>query len=241
MVEKGSLLYEGKAKKLYKTNDSSVLWVEYKDEATAFNGEKKEKVSGKGSLTNIISSELFAYLRRQGVQSHFIEQVSPTEQLIKPLSMIPLEVVVRFVAAGSLSKRLGIPEGEIFPQPIIEFYYKNDELGDPLLTEDHLEYLELLSPKEYAKVKVEAIIIFKYLQKLCDQSGLQLIDGKLEFGRTEDGSIMLGDEISPDTCRFWRKGTKERLDKDVFRLGTGDMVSVYEEFYQTIKGVSAHV
>ena len=201
-MEKGALLYEGKAKKVYETNDPDLLWIEYKDSATAFDGKKKATIEGKGRLNNLISSIIFAKLNERGIESHFVQQLSETEQLVKRVEIIPLETVVRNYAAGSISKRLRIPEGEKLRRPIVEFYYKDDALGDPLLTEDHIEILDLASPDEVELLKTKALEVNKVLTELFAELGVKLIDFKLEFGRDSQGNVLLADEI-PDTCRLW--------------------------------------
>lgn len=228
-MEKGQLLYEGKAKALYTTLDEDKLWVEYKDQATAGNGVKKEMISGKGKLNNLITSIVFEYLSSEGIPSHFIEKVSETEQIIEKVDMFSLEVVVRNVAAGSFSRRLGVKEGSVLPQPIVEYYLKEDQLNDPFINDDHITALELATEEEIVVLKKKALEINELLKKLFDSVGITLIDFKLEFGKDSDGTILLADEISPDTCRLWDKNTNNRLDKDVFRHNTGDIVPVYQE------------
>ncbi|HJV16666.1 MAG TPA: phosphoribosylaminoimidazolesuccinocarboxamide synthase [Bacillales bacterium] len=234
------LLYEGKAKRIYKTDDDNVVLVKYKDSATAFNGVKKAEITGKGRLNNEITSLLFLKLKEQGIESHFIERISETEQLVKKVSIIPLETVVRNVAAGSLSKRLGIEEGKELSTPIIEFYLKNDELGDPLLTLDHILELQIATTEEIAILKGKTIAINAILSSFFDDLGIRLIDFKLEFGKDKDGNILLADEISPDTCRLWDKKTNEKLDKDVFRRDLGNLTDAYEKILAKIGG-SQHV
>ncbi len=226
-MEKGALLYEGKAKRIYETNDPELLWIEYKDSATAFDGKKKAEIQGKGRLNNLISSIIFTKLREQGIDSHFVQQLSETEQLVKKVEIIPLETVVRNYAAGSISKRLGLPEGERLRRPLVEFYYKSDALGDPLLTEDHIEILDLASREEVELLKTKALQVNAALTELFAELGIKLIDFKLEFGRDSQGNILLADEISPDTCRLWDLETHERLDKDVFRRDLGSLTEAY--------------
>ncbi|TWT13494.1 phosphoribosylaminoimidazolesuccinocarboxamide synthase [Planomicrobium sp. CPCC 101079] len=227
-MEKGQLLYEGKAKRLYATNKPEILWVEYKDSATAFNGEKKADIAGKGTLNNKITSLLFEKLQKAGIASHFVEQLSDREQLVQQVSIIPIEVVVRNIVAGSMAKRLGISEGTVLARPIIEFYLKNDELGDPIITEDHIELLELATPDEVAQLREKAGVINQVLIGFFKEIGVDLIDFKIEFGRDSAGSILLADEISPDTCRLWDAKTKQKLDKDVFRRDLGNLTDAYE-------------
>jgi len=240
-MKKNELLYEGKAKRIYATEETGVLWVEYKDSATAFNGVKKSEITGKGILNNEISSLIFANLQEMGVESHFIRKISETEQLVKQVSIIPLEVVTRNVIAGSLAKRLGIEEGTPLKKPVVEFYYKNDELGDPIITEDHIEILGIASLEEVNLLRKKAIKINEVLLELFLQLGIRLVDFKLEFGKDANGEILLADEISPDTCRLWDVKTNEKLDKDVFRRDLGDLKTVYTEILNRLKGVTAHV
>ncbi|MGI2329492.1 phosphoribosylaminoimidazolesuccinocarboxamide synthase [Planococcus sp. YIM B11945] len=227
-MEKGQLLYEGKAKRLYATDEQDILWVEYKDSATAFNGEKKAEIAGKGTLNNKITSLLFEKLQKAGIASHFVEQLSDHEQLVQQVSIIPIEVVVRNIVAGSMAKRLGIEEGTVLARPIIEFYLKNDELGDPIITEDHIDLLELASPDEVAQLREKAIVINQVLIGFFNEIGVDLIDFKIEFGRDANGDILLADEISPDTCRLWDAKTKQKLDKDVFRRDLGNLTDAYK-------------
>ncbi len=230
------LLYEGKAKRIYKTDDENVVLVEYKDSATAFNGGKKAEITGKGRLNNQITSLLFLKLKEQGIESHFIKQISEIEQLVKKVTIIPLETVVRNVAAGSLAKRLGIEEGKALSQPIVEFYYKNDDLGDPLLTIDHILELKVASLEEIAVLKEKALQVNAVLTGFFDGLGIRLIDFKLEFGKDQEGNILLADEISPDTCRLWDKQTNEKLDKDVFRRDLGSLTDAYENILARLGG-----
>jgi phosphoribosylaminoimidazole-succinocarboxamide synthase len=227
-MEKGALLYEGKAKQVYATNDEQVVWIEYKNSATAFNGVKKAEIQGKGRLNNEITSLIFMKLREKGIQSHFIERLSETEQLVKKVNIIPLETVIRNVAAGSFSSRLGIEEGTLLKKPIVEFYYKDDALGDPLLTDDHIEELQLASIAEREEIKEKALQVNSVLSSLFAELGIRLIDFKLEFGKDASGKILLADEISPDTCRLWDEETNAKLDKDVFRRDLGNLTDVYE-------------
>ncbi len=233
-MEKGALLYKGKAKRIYETNDPELLWIEYKDSATAFDGKKKAEIEGKGRLNNLISSIIFTKLQERGIDSHFVRQLSETEQLVKKVEIIPLETVVRNYAAGSISKRLGIPEGEKLRRPIVEFYYKSDALGDPLLTEDHIEILDLASQEEVELLKTKALAVNKVLTELFAELGVKLIDFKLEFGRDSQGNVLLADEISPDTCRLWDMETNEKLDKDVFRRDLGSLTEAYEAILQRL-------
>lgn len=235
-MEKRALLYEGKAKRVYQTDDDNLVWLEYKDSATAFNGEKKAQITGKGQLNNEITSLIFSKLKQEGISSHFVEKLSETEQLVKKVQIIPLETVVRNVAAGSISKRLGIEEGRVLSKPIVEFYYKDDVLGDPLLTEDHIEELKLATREEIAILKEKALQVDKVLAQLFLEAGVRLIDFKLEFGKDAEGEIILADEISPDTCRLWDLKTNEKLDKDIFRRDLGNLTDAYETILARLGG-----
>ncbi|OEH93404.1 phosphoribosylaminoimidazolesuccinocarboxamide synthase [Bacillus solimangrovi] len=235
-MEKGKLLYEGKAKRIYTTNDDSLVWIEYKDDATAFNGEKKASISGKGRLNNEISSLLFEKLTEQKIENHFVKKLSETEQLVKKTKIIPLEVVVRNIAAGSLAKRLGLEEGTSLKRTIIEFYYKNDELGDPLLNQEHIEIMELASNDQLEQMKEIALKVNDSLVDYFNSCNVRLIDFKLEFGLDNDGVLILSDEVSPDTCRLWDKDTNEKFDKDVFRRDIGNLTDAYEEILKRLGG-----
>ncbi|WHY01040.1 phosphoribosylaminoimidazolesuccinocarboxamide synthase [Neobacillus sp. DY30] len=230
------LLYEGKAKRIFSTEDEQTVLIEYKDSATAFNGQKKADITGKGRLNNEITSLLFLKLQAKGIPSHFIKRISETEQLVKRVTIIPLEVVVRNIAAGSLSKRLGIEEGKELTKPLVEFYLKNDDLGDPLLTTDHIYELNIATKEELATLKENALKINTVLSSFFNELGINLIDFKLEFGKDADGSILLADEISPDTCRLWDKKTNEKLDKDVFRRDLGSLTEAYETILARLGG-----
>ncbi|WP_404460460.1 phosphoribosylaminoimidazolesuccinocarboxamide synthase [Sutcliffiella horikoshii] len=235
-LQKQELLYEGKAKLVYSTTDENIVWIQYKNSATAFNGEKKADITGKGRLNNEITSLLFSMLTEAGIENHFIERKSETEQLVKKVSIIPLEVVVRNITAGSMAKRLGIEEGITLEQPIVEFYYKDDSLGDPLITEDHVQLLKLATPAEVDILKHVARKVNVILSEFFEKKNLRLVDFKLEFGKTEDGRIILADEVSPDTCRLWDKDTNEKLDKDVFRRNLGSLTDAYEKILARIGG-----
>ncbi|EAH0064951.1 phosphoribosylaminoimidazolesuccinocarboxamide synthase [Listeria monocytogenes] len=231
------LVYEGKAKRLFKTEEAGVLRVAYKDDATALNGVRKESFAGKGELNNQITSLIFSHLAEAGIESHFIRAISETEQLVKEVSIIPLEVVVRNVMAGSLAKRLGKEEGEQIPNAIVEFYYKDDALDDPFINDDHVLYLEVATTSEMDTIRQAARSINKVLQELFNQMNITLIDFKLEFSRDVAGEILLADEISPDTCRLWDKETNQKLDKDVFRRNIGNLTDVYTEVLNRLKQV----
>lgn len=237
-MEKGTLLYEGKAKRIYETAEKDVLLVEYKDDATAFNGEKKDVLQGKGILNNEISSLLFSKLANEGLESHFVKQVSQHEQLVKKVDIIPLEVVVRNVAAGSLVKRLGLQRGRLFNTPIVEFYYKDDDLGDPLINVDHIHALNLATSDELEKMRTVALQVNDKLMTIFNQIDIQLVDFKLEFGRDSKGNVLLADEISPDTCRLWDVKTGESFDKDLFRFQLGSLQNGYETILQRLGGDS---
>lgn len=233
-LEKKDLLYEGKAKQVYGTTDEEVLWIEYIDQVTAGNGVKKDRIYGKGQLNNQITSQIFGKLAQKGITSHFIKKISKNEQLVKKVKIIPLEVVVRNYAAGSFSKRLAVPEGTQLNFPIVEFYYKEDALNDPLLTDEHVEVLEIATKSEIAQLKEFALEVNEELITLFREINIQLIDFKLEFGKTSAGEILLADEISPDTCRLWDIETNEHLDKDVYRRELGDLMPVYEEVFNRL-------
>ncbi|WP_430708791.1 phosphoribosylaminoimidazolesuccinocarboxamide synthase [Paenalkalicoccus suaedae] len=231
------LLYEGKAKQIYQTEEPGVLRISYKDEATAFNGEKKDTLLGKGRLNNEISSLIFSILKEAGVESHFVRRLSETEQLVKEVTIIPLEVVVRNVAAGSLVKRLGFERGHKLKTPLVEWYYKDDALGDPLLAEAHIKELALATPEELAQMQQMALRVNEELQKLFATINVDIVDFKLEFGKT-NGEILLADEISPDTCRLWDKDTGDSFDKDLFRFQQGDLQEGYETILSRL--IEAH-
>lgn len=230
-----TLLYEGKAKRIFSTNQENELRVEYKDEVTAGNGAKKDTMAGKGRLSNQITSIIFKYLQENGIESHFIKQLSETEQLVKPVKIIPLEVVVRNIASGSITKRLGFENGEVFRESLVEFFYKNDALNDPLITDDHIKLLNIATDKDIETLKTKALEINQVLKKLMDAMNLKLVDFKIEFGKTETGQILLADEISPDTCRIWDKATNANFDKDVYRNNTGSLIETYQIFLNKLE------
>ncbi|STO09181.1 MULTISPECIES: phosphoribosylaminoimidazolesuccinocarboxamide synthase [Exiguobacterium] len=229
-------IYEGKAKALYETEEPGVLRVYYKDDATAFNGEKKQSIDGKGVLNNAITTRLFELMHDNKIPTHFIEKLSDREQLVRRVDIIPLEVVVRNVAAGSLAKRLGWEEGTPLLAPIVEFYYKDDALGDPLLTEDHIRLLQIATHKEVETLRQLGLWVNDVLLDFFAEHGIDVIDFKLEFGKV-DGTIILADEISPDTCRLWDKETKQKLDKDVFRRDLGSLTETYGQLLTRIGGM----
>lgn len=237
-MEKGRLLYEGKAKRLYSTAEENILFVEYKDSATAFNGEKKEEIAGKGILNNKITTLIFDKLKSAGIESHFVEQISENEQLVKKVDIIPIELVVRNIAAGSLAKRLGYEEGTPLRRPIVEFYYKNDDLGDPLITTEHIEILNIATPEEVQALYDNGLKVNEVLRPLFQEIGVTLVDFKLEFGRDASGQVLLADEVSPDTCRLWDIETNQKLDKDVFRRDLGNLTDVYKIILARLGGLS---
>ena len=228
------LLYEGKAKKLFITEDPQILRVEYKDDATAFNGKKFDRLRDKGRLNNAITVFFFEHLETKDIPSHFVRKISETEQLVRRVKIIPLEVVVRNVAAGSLSKRIGWEEGKELPHPILEYYYKDDDLGDPLFAEEHIRLLELASEAQIEELKKRGLVINEALKSLMLSKGIRLIDFKLEFGLDQKGEILLADEISPDTCRFWDIESGKILDKDRFRRDLGGVTEAYLEIHQRL-------
>ena len=228
------LLYEGKAKKLFITEDPQILRVEYKDDATAFNGQKFDRLRDKGRLNNAITVFFFEHLETKDIPSHFVRKISENEQLVRRVKIIPMEVVVRNVAAGSLSKRIGWEEGKELPHPIVEFYYKDDDLGDPLLAEEHIRLLELASEAEIEELKKRGLAVNEALESLMLSKGIRLIDFKLEFGLDQKGEILLADEISPDTCRFWDIESGKILDKDRFRRDLGGVTEAYREIHQRL-------
>lgn len=227
-MKKLEQLYEGKAKKVFKTDVEDYLIVSYKDDATAFNGLKKGTISGKGEINNLMSNQLFQYLEKNGISTHFVETIDERDTVVKSVDIVPLEVIVRNVAAGSFSKRLGVEEGLEFEQPTVEFSYKNDDLGDPLINDSFAIALKLASQDEIDKIKEMALKINDLLKAYFIERNIKLIDFKLEFGRFH-GNIILADEISPDTCRLWDKDTNQKLDKDRFRRDMGDVEGAYSE------------
>jgi len=239
MITKGQQLYEGKAKKIFGTNQEDVYIVEYKDDATAFNGVKKGTIVGKGVVNNRMSNLLFAHLARNGVPTHFVEELSDRETVVRAVTIVPLEVVVRNLAAGSMAKRLGIEEGKELSRPLVEFYYKDDALGDPLVTEDHIEVLNIATRQDIEALKAMALKVNELLRAFMLKCNVLLVDFKLEFGRTKDGQLILADEISPDTCRFWDATTREKLDKDRFRRDLGGVEEAYQEMMKRIEEVNA--
>ncbi len=232
-MKKMELLYEGKAKKVFKTEDPDVLIVDYKDDATAFNGEKKGTIVGKGVINNRMTNHVFKLLEKEGVPTHLIEELSDRETAVKKVEIVPLEVIIRNIAAGSFSKRLGVAEGTPFKQPTIEFSYKNDELGDPLINDHFALALELATQEEIDTIKKYAFKVNNVLKAYFLQADIELVDFKIEFGRYQ-GQIILADETSPDTCRLWDVHTHEKLDKDRFRRDMGNVEEAYQEVFRRL-------
>ena len=235
-MQKNQQLYEGKAKKVYATDDSSLVIVSYKDDATAFNGLKKGTIAGKGVINNKMSNFLMQILEKEGVKTHFVQELSDRETLVKKVSILPLEVIIRNISAGSFAKRYGVEEGIAFDEPTIEFSYKNDDLGDPLLNEYHALALKLATKEEIAQVKQMAFKVNEVLKAYFKALNVTLVDFKIEFGKTAEGEIVLADEISPDTCRFWDSTTGEKLDKDRFRRDLGGVEGAYQEMMRRLMG-----
>lgn len=235
-MEKREMLYEGKAKKVYATDDSQMVIVSYKDDATAFNGQKKGTIAGKGVVNNRVSNFLMQMLAENGVPTHYIRELNDRETVVKKVEIIPLEVIIRNISAGSFAKRYGVEEGIVFAQPTIEFSYKNDDLGDPLINEYHALALNLAGPNEIARITDLAFHINDVLKAYFATINVELVDFKLEFGRVMGDYIVLADEISPDTCRLWDATTHEKLDKDRFRRDMGGEVEAYNEIMYRIFG-----
>ena len=233
-MKKTIQLYEGKAKKVYATDDENLVIVSYKDDATAFNGQKKGTIVGKGVVNNKVTNYLMQMLEAQGVPTHFVEQIDDRDTIVKKVSIVPLEVIIRNISAGSFAKRYGVEEGIVFDAPTIEFSYKNDELGDPLLNSYHALALKLATAEEIETIKKYAFAVNDILKAFWAECGVTLVDFKLEFGRLTDGTIVLADEISPDTCRLWDEKTHEKLDKDRFRRDLGGVEGAYAEVMQRL-------
>ena len=233
-MQKLEQIYEGKAKKVYKTDNPELYIVDYKDDATAFNGLKKGTIAGKGIINNKMSNRLMQMIEQKGVPTHFVRELSERETLVKKVSIVPLEVIVRNIAAGSFSKRYGVEEGMVFGEPVIEFSYKNDALGDPLLNTDHALALKVATRAEIDTIKSYALKVNSILKAFWAECGVTLVDFKLEFGKTTDGSIILADEISPDTCRLWDSATGEKLDKDRFRRDLGGVEEAYAKIMKRL-------
>ena len=235
-MKKLQQIYEGKAKKVFATDDPDVVLVDYKDDATAFNGLKKGTITGKGVINNRVTNFLMQMLEKNGVPTHYIEEISDRETLVKKVHIVPLEVIVRNIAAGSLSKRLGLPEGTKLKSTVIEYCYKDDELGDPMVNEYHIMAMGWVSKPVLDQIAAYALKINRLLSDFLKQSEIELIDFKLEFGITSDGTLVLADEISPDTCRFWDSKTHEKLDKDRFRRDLGGVEDAYQEILKRLMG-----
>ena len=234
-MEKKEQLYEGKAKKVFATEREDLLIVSYKDDATAFNGLKKGTIAGKGVINNRMSNYFMRRLESSGVPTHYVEELNDRETVVKRVSIVPLEVIVRNIAAGSFSKRYGVEEGYVFEEPTIEFSYKNDDLGDPLMDEHHALALKLATHKEMETIKKYAFAVNDLLKSFWAKRGIRLVDFKLEFGRLDNGTIILADEISPDTCRLWDMKTGEKLDKDRFRQDLGNVEAAYIEVMKRLE------
>jgi len=234
-MKKLSMLYEGKAKKIFATDNPDHVIQEFKDDATAFDATKKGVIRGKGVVNNTISAKLFTHLESKGVSTHFIKQLNDTEMLVKKLDIVPIEVTIRNIVAGGMSKMLGIEEGKVLKEPVLEYHYKNDALHDPLMNEYHIRALDLVKDKELDTIRKRSFEINNILKLFFNERNLDLVDFKLEFG-LHKGKILLGDEISPDTCRFWEKGTGRKMDKDRFRRDLGNIEETYEEMLKIVVG-----
>ncbi len=235
-MKKLEQLYEGKAKRVYATEDPDVVIVDYKDDATAFNGIKKGTISGKGVINNQMTNLMFKMLEKEGIPTHLIEEISERETIVKKVEIVPLEVIIRNVAAGSFSKKLGVPEGTVLKRPTLEFSYKNDDLGDPFINDYYALGLGLATEEEIATITKYAFKVNDFMVKFFKGLNIDLIDFKIEFGKTSDGTIILADEISPDTCRFWDSTTHEKLDKDRFRRDMGGVEEAYQEIMKRLRG-----
>lgn len=229
-------LYEGKAKKVYKTTDPEIYIVDYKDDATAFNGEKKGTIHNKGIINNRVTNHLMKLLEKNGIPTHLVEEISDRETAVKKVTIVPLEVIVRNIAAGSLSKRLGLPEGTKLAKTVLEYSYKDDALGDPMINDYHVFAMDLATPEELKTIADYSFKINEILSDYLKDVNIELIDFKLEYGKTSDGTIILADEISPDTCRFWDSTTHEKLDKDRFRRDMGGEEDAYKEILKRLLG-----
>ena len=233
-MKKVEQLYEGKAKKVFKTDDPKCLIVDYKDDATAFNGEKKGQIVGKGVVNNTMTNIIFQLLEQKGVPTHYVEQISDRETIVKAVKILPLEVITRNISAGSFAKRYGVEEGIVFDKPTFELSYKNDDLGDPLMCESHALALKLVTEEQLEKVKAYTATVNETLKEFFLDKGLKLVDFKIEFG-LYDGEVILADEISPDTCRLWDVETNEKMDKDRFRRDLGKIEETYAEVLRRVK------
>ncbi len=235
-MKKLEQLYEGKAKKVFKTDDPEIYIVDYKDDATAFNGQKKGTIAGKGSINNRMTNHLMRLLEKEGVPTHYVEELSDRETAVKKVTIIPLEVIIRNIAAGSMAARYGVKEGTPLKISTIEFSYKNDDLGDPLINDYQAIALGFATPEDIETIKTYAFQVNAFLKAYLAECGITLVDFKLEFGKTFDGTIVLADEISPDTCRFWDSKTGEKLDKDRFRRDLGNVEGAYQEMARRLLG-----
>jgi phosphoribosylaminoimidazole-succinocarboxamide synthase len=235
-MKKLEQVYEGKAKKVFATDNPDLFIVDYKDDATAFNGEKKGTIEGKGVINNRVTNHLMKMLAAKGIPTHFVEEISERETVVKKVKIILIEVIVRNIAAGSLSKRLGLPEGTKLKNTVLEYCYKDDALGDPMINDYHIAALELATPAELEKIAAYSFKVNTILSEYLKDLGIELIDFKLEYGRVTDGTIVLADEISPDTCRFWDSKTGEKLDKDRFRRDMGGVEDAYKEILKRLLG-----
>lgn len=232
-MEKLDMLYEGKAKKVYKTDDEDKLIVSYKDDATAFNGLKKGSITGKGVINNKMSNIIFEYLEKNGIETHFVEEINDRETVVKKVSIVPLEVIVRNIAAGSFSKKFGVEEGSKLNNPILEFSYKNDELGDPMINDMQIMAIGIATEAEIKDISQKALKVNELLKQYFIERNIKLVDFKIEFGKYKD-RIILADEISPDTCRLWDSDTDQKLDKDRFRRDLGNVEEAYKEVWKRI-------
>ena len=235
-MEKGSLLYEGKAKRVYATEDPALLIVSYKDDATAFNGLKHGTIEGKGVINNRMSNALMRYLAKEGIPTHYVKELNDRDTLVKKVEIVKLEVIIRNISAGSFAKRFGVEEGIVFNEPTIEFSYKNDDLHDPLMNAYHAIALGVATREEIETIKAMAFKVNEVLKAFFLTLGVKLVDFKLEFGKLPNGAIVLADEISPDTCRFWDAETNEKLDKDRFRRDLGNVEDAYAEMMRRVFG-----
>jgi phosphoribosylaminoimidazole-succinocarboxamide synthase len=235
-MQKTNLLYEGKAKKVYQSDNADIYIVSYKDDATAFNGLKKGTIMGKGEINNRVTNFLMQLLEKNGIPTHYVKELNERETAVKRVKIIPLEVIVRNIAAGSLAKRVGVPEGTKLASTVLEYCYKNDELGDPMVNEYHIAALNWATKEEMKLIAEYSLKINEILSEYLSKSNIKLIDFKLEFGRLDDGTVILADEISPDTCRFWDSITNEKLDKDRFRRDLGGVEDAYHEILKRLLG-----
>ena len=235
-MEKKEMLYEGKAKKVYATENPELYIVSYKDDATAFNGLKKGTIAGKGVINNRVTNYMMKLIEEQGIPTHFVEELSGTDTVVKKVQIVPLEVIIRNIAAGSMAKRLGIDEGRVLNCPVFELSYKDDDLGDPMINESHVLAMGYATEEELNTIKTYALKVNEIMKEFFLKINVELVDFKLEFGKLSDGTIVLADEISPDTCRFWDSRTHEKLDKDRFRRDLGNAEGAYQEMMRRILG-----